>query len=311
MAPGEPRAVAIDPARLDDFSGPYASEGDGNAVGFFRSFATCFREGGHFFNRLLDNSRLELVPMSDSTFFTREHPLRFTFHRDQTGKVTYQTVVFGETPSETGGIGVSTATADEAGYPIVTALIPDKPAARDGRIGVGDRLVGFEFVGGQVIDLRGRNLASIPGLIGGPTGSKVRLIVAPKGQQGRMVVELTRAAFDLDVARRIKPYEPPPEDLAAYAGRYFSPELETSYTLAVRDGTLVATLQRGDHVTLKPIQKDRFAGIPTFCSPRSSVSIATGGIGSRVFASRPSACVTSGLIGSRLPSDSTLAIVTL
>lgn len=56
-------------------------------------------------------------------------------------------------------------------------------------------------------------------------------------------------------------WAPTAEDLAAYAGRYFSEEVETLYTLAVEDGKLVARHRRLGDVTLTPApQPDQFTG---------------------------------------------------
>jgi CubicO group peptidase (beta-lactamase class C family) len=61
------------------------------------------------------------------------------------------------------------------------------------------------------------------------------------------------------VARRLEAFDPSAGDLAAYAGRYNSPELETFYRLVVKRGCLVAEHARLDDVTLTPIEKDRFS----------------------------------------------------
>jgi hypothetical protein len=45
-----------------------------------------------------------------------------------------------------------------------------------------------------------------------------------------------------------------------YAGAYFSEELETSYTVVVEDGRLVARHWRNDDVLLYPTAKDEFRG---------------------------------------------------
>jgi hypothetical protein len=258
--PSAPNRIKIDAARLDELSGTYASE----SIGRLMTHATFFRRGEQFLARFPDEQQRELVPSSDSTFFTKELPLRFAFHRLGTGRFTHLAVSYGDVPSETGGIGISTTTADLAGYPVVTELFAGKPAARDGRIKLGDRIAGIEIEGGRFIDFRGKGLASIPGLTEGPTGSKVRIVVAPKGEDGRKVFELTREAIDLDVARRIEPFSPSGEALAAYAGRYHSPELGTSYRLLAQGAKLVVKLQRGNDIILKPIQQDRFVGSPVF-----------------------------------------------
>jgi CubicO group peptidase (beta-lactamase class C family) len=50
------------------------------------------------------------------------------------------------------------------------------------------------------------------------------------------------------------------EDLAGYAGVYWSPELETQYTIFVRDGKLFADHVRHGEIALKPTAKDEFSG---------------------------------------------------
>jgi len=56
------------------------------------------------------------------------------------------------------------------------------------------------------------------------------------------------------------PWQPAPEALAAFAGRYFSEELETYYTLTIVDGKLVLEHRRLDPNTLTPGVKDTFTG---------------------------------------------------
>jgi len=55
-------------------------------------------------------------------------------------------------------------------------------------------------------------------------------------------------------------WAPDSGDLEAFAGRYFSEELETFYTIAVEDGALVVQHRRLDEFRLRPGQRDRFAG---------------------------------------------------
>ena len=63
-----------------------------------------------------------------------------------------------------------------------------------------------------------------------------------------------------NVARRLQPYAPTVEELSTYAGRYYSPELETTYTLDIEDGKLVARHAKLDSTTLTPRAKDSFSG---------------------------------------------------
>ena len=55
-------------------------------------------------------------------------------------------------------------------------------------------------------------------------------------------------------------WEPTADDLEAFAGRYFSEELETYYTIAVEEGALVVQHRRLDEFRLRPGEPDRFAG---------------------------------------------------
>jgi hypothetical protein len=57
-----------------------------------------------------------------------------------------------------------------------------------------------------------------------------------------------------------KAWAPTTQDLAAFAGRYYSDELETFYAISLDRDTLVVQHRRGDGARLKPGEKDRFAG---------------------------------------------------
>lgn len=61
----------------------------------------------------------------------------------------------------------------------------------------------------------------------------------------------------------LKPYAPvsyPLSNINDYTGSYYSPELETTYQLLVKDGKLVTHHQRLENFTLSPIMKDKFDG---------------------------------------------------
>lgn len=60
--------------------------------------------------------------------------------------------------------------------------------------------------------------------------------------------------------RRVEPVELTPDELAAYAGRYFSEELETFYQLSVEDGKLTANNFRMAPFTLNHREGDTFTG---------------------------------------------------
>ena len=55
-------------------------------------------------------------------------------------------------------------------------------------------------------------------------------------------------------------WEPTAEDLADFAGRFFSEELETFYTFTVEDGDLVLHQRRLDRAELEPGEEDEFSG---------------------------------------------------
>ena len=55
-------------------------------------------------------------------------------------------------------------------------------------------------------------------------------------------------------------WEPVAEDLADFTGRFFSEEIETFYTFAVKDDELVMHQRRRDMVALTPGEQDNFSG---------------------------------------------------
>lgn len=62
---------------------------------------------------------------------------------------------------------------------------------------------------------------------------------------------------------KLEAYTPvsyPLSNINEYAGSYFSPELETTYHLIVKDGKLVTRHQRLESFSLSPIMKDKFNG---------------------------------------------------
>jgi CubicO group peptidase (beta-lactamase class C family) len=59
---------------------------------------------------------------------------------------------------------------------------------------------------------------------------------------------------------RLAPFDPANVDLQQYAGAYYSPELETMYTLVVEGDSLVARHIRHEPATFTPDAPDRFTG---------------------------------------------------
>lgn len=60
------------------------------------------------------------------------------------------------------------------------------------------------------------------------------------------------------VLERLESFEPGAKELASYAGRYYSGEIDTAYELAVRGDTLVAVSRRGAEYPLQPLSADVF-----------------------------------------------------
>ena len=85
-----------------------------------------------------------------------------------------------------------------------------------------------------------------------------------RGEDGE-VTSLTLHQNGDHPARRLdaEPWEPGPEELAAYEGRYFSDEMESFFTAVVEDGVLVLKHRRVEDIDLTPGEEDRFtAGFP-------------------------------------------------
>jgi hypothetical protein len=59
---------------------------------------------------------------------------------------------------------------------------------------------------------------------------------------------------------RVPPYEPTVEELQALTGKFFSKELETFYTLEIRDTTLTLLIRNTEDVELSALKEDNFMG---------------------------------------------------
>jgi hypothetical protein len=69
---------------------------------------------------------------------------------------------------------------------------------------------------------------------------------------------------------------PTPEELAAYAGRYFSEELQTTYRFAVENGALVVHRRGAEPTPLHPLVRDEFTAGPTVRFIRDASGAVTG-----------------------------------
>ena len=58
----------------------------------------------------------------------------------------------------------------------------------------------------------------------------------------------------------VAPYEPSVEELKEFEGRYYSDELQTFYTLEVKDSTLILMIRNTEDIELDPVDEDNFTG---------------------------------------------------
>lgn len=87
------------------------------------------------------------------------------------------------------------------------------------------------------------------------TQQSVRFLTRPDGTVRRAVVRAPNRSLTLEP---IDLWSPSPPVLEKYAGQYYSPELQTAYTLQVKEGQLVATHRWVDDLRFVPRKKDTF-----------------------------------------------------
>jgi len=94
------------------------------------------------------------------------------------------------------GIGASLSSED--GYTVVKEIIPGGPAARDGRLKPEDKIHGVaQGTDGEILDVVDMKLNDVVNMIRGKRGTVVRLQVAPAGESGTEIYELTRDSIEL------------------------------------------------------------------------------------------------------------------
>jgi hypothetical protein len=108
------------------------------------------------------------------------------------------------------GIGARLQVKD--GAPSIAAIIPGGPAAKDGRLQVGDVLTGVAQGDGPFAPTEGMTGSQVVALVRGETGTIVRLKVLRGGSQ-TVAVSLVRASVDASAI----PVEPEPSAAAAAA----------------------------------------------------------------------------------------------
>ncbi|MXV95437.1 MAG: beta-lactamase family protein [Gemmatimonadetes bacterium] len=93
------------------------------------------------------------------------------------------------------------------------------------------------------------------------TGASVTFV---RGEDGAVEAAVLHGGGGDQRATRLaddaEEWEPGVEELADFAGRFFSDEIETFYTFTVEEGELVMHQRRLDSATLTPGEKDNFSG---------------------------------------------------
>lgn len=84
----------------------------------------------------------------------------------------------------------------EDGYTIVVQIIPGGAAEEDGRLHVGDKIIGVGQADGEIEDIVDLNLRKVVEKIRGPAGTKVRLQVKPETGE-TAIYELVRKKIEL------------------------------------------------------------------------------------------------------------------
>lgn len=100
-----------------------------------------------------------------------------------------------ESAEEEKPVGIGVLLEEEDGEFVVRSVLPDGPAAGEGSIRQGDRLVGAYDAEGQAVMFEGKTLPEVVGMIRGEAGTPIKLIVLPAGSEERREVELVRQAL--------------------------------------------------------------------------------------------------------------------
>jgi hypothetical protein len=93
-------------------------------------------------------------------------------------------------------VGIGVAIEAEDGAYIVRDVIPDSPAAEEGKLKKGDRLIGVK-TDDETVEFEGKELVEVVKLIRGKAGTEIRLVVRPEGADEDRVVALTRRELKL------------------------------------------------------------------------------------------------------------------
>ncbi len=94
--------------------------------------------------------------------------------------------------------GIGAALRSEDGYTVVAEVVPGGAADKDGRLQVGDKIIGVDKDGsGELVDIVNMRLSEVVRLIRGPRGTEVGLQVKSKAGGDTVVYKMARQKIEL------------------------------------------------------------------------------------------------------------------
>lgn len=93
--------------------------------------------------------------------------------------------------------GIGAALRSDDGYTVVAQIVPGGAAHEDGRLKVGDRIIGVGQEDGEIVDIYEMKLSEVVRMIRGPRGTIVRLQVKAKEGSESKTIALTRKKIEL------------------------------------------------------------------------------------------------------------------
>jgi CubicO group peptidase (beta-lactamase class C family) len=147
------------------------------------------------------------------------------------------------------------AAADADARPSIAQL---RQYAGSYRMKTGD-VVELKLQGDTLVSMRGGGIPLIPRSkttfqVKG-TQQRVRFVIRSDGTVRRAILQAPSRSMTL---RPVAPWSPSPATLEKYAGRYYTPELQTAYTFRVEEDQLVATHRWVGDLRFAPTEEDTF-----------------------------------------------------